>query len=152
MAKRIILFLVLNFGALAIGSLFTSAGVSSDWNSNLNKAPWTPPGWVFGAAWTSIMICYAVYMAKLSSLKEIQKQVIALYSLQWLLNALWNPSFFYFREVEIGLFIILSLTLVVAVFFFKYLKALKLYTLLLLPYLLWLIIASFLNAYIFLYN
>ncbi|NBN98947.1 MAG: hypothetical protein EBV19_06865 [Flavobacteriia bacterium] len=45
----ILLFLFLNFGALAIGGSFTADGVASDWNQNLNKAPWTPPGWVFGA-------------------------------------------------------------------------------------------------------
>ena len=56
---------MLNFGALAIGSYFTASGASSDWYQNLNKAPWTPAGWVFGAAWTSIMICYSVYMAYL---------------------------------------------------------------------------------------
>lgn len=43
MIKRIILFLVLNFAALAIGGLFTGDGVPSEWYQNLNKAPWTPP-------------------------------------------------------------------------------------------------------------
>ncbi len=59
MVVRVIIFLVINFAALALGSIFTSAGVSSDWYTNLNQAPWTPPGWVFGAAWTSIMIFFA---------------------------------------------------------------------------------------------
>ena len=31
MFKKIILFLLLNFGALAIGSYFTDSGASSDW-------------------------------------------------------------------------------------------------------------------------
>ncbi|MDG2281196.1 MAG: tryptophan-rich sensory protein, partial [Flavicella sp.] len=52
MIKRILLFLVLNFTALAVGGLFTGTGVSSDWYQNLNQAPWTPPGWVFGFMWT----------------------------------------------------------------------------------------------------
>ncbi|MDH3796458.1 MAG: tryptophan-rich sensory protein, partial [Flavobacteriaceae bacterium] len=63
MVLRLIVFLVLNFGALALGSLFTNMGISSDWYSELSKAPWTPPGWVFGAAWTTIMLCFSVYMA-----------------------------------------------------------------------------------------
>lgn len=44
------LFLLLNFAGLAIGGLFTGNAVSSEWYQNLAKAPWTPPGWVFGAA------------------------------------------------------------------------------------------------------
>ena len=74
MFKKIILFLVLNFGALAIGSYFTDSGASSDWYQNLNKAPWTPAGWVFGAAWTSIMICYSVYMAYLIKINRNKKK------------------------------------------------------------------------------
>ena len=49
------LFGVLNFVGLAIGGLATGPGVSSDWYAGLDKAPWTPPGWVFGAAWTAVM-------------------------------------------------------------------------------------------------
>ena len=40
-------------------------GPMTDWYINLNQAPWSPPGWVFGAAWTTIMICFSIYMAYL---------------------------------------------------------------------------------------
>jgi len=39
MAIRIIIFLLINFGALALGGLFTGKGVPSDWYQELNKAP-----------------------------------------------------------------------------------------------------------------
>ena len=58
-----IIFLVLNFSALYLGVILANEGGSSDWYSNLTKAPWEPDGWVFGAAWTSIMICFSVYMS-----------------------------------------------------------------------------------------
>jgi tryptophan-rich sensory protein len=61
MTKKLLptlLFFILNFAALAVGGLFTGSGVSSEWYQNLDKAPWTPPGWVFGAAWPFIMICF----------------------------------------------------------------------------------------------
>ena len=45
---KIIGFLFLNFGALALGGLFAGSGAGSNWYAELNKAPWTPPGWVFG--------------------------------------------------------------------------------------------------------
>jgi benzodiazapine receptor len=78
MIKRILLFLVVNFSALAIGGLFTGKGVPSDWYQNLNQAPWTRPGRVFGAAWTLIMICFAVYMAYLLSTNMNRNKVIFL--------------------------------------------------------------------------
>ncbi|MDC6468346.1 tryptophan-rich sensory protein, partial [Flavobacteriaceae bacterium] len=63
--KISIFFLVLNFSALAIGSWLMNNGPMTNWYVNLNQAPWTPPGWVFGIAWTTIMICFSVYMAYL---------------------------------------------------------------------------------------
>ena len=61
MILRTIIFLLINFAGLFIGGLFTGEGVPSDWYQNLNKAPWTPPGWVFGFAWTTIMICFSLF-------------------------------------------------------------------------------------------
>ena len=92
MALRIILFLVINFTALVIGGIFTNSGVPSEWYQSLNKAPWTPPGWFFGAAWTTIMICFSVYMAYATEIVRTKKTLIVLFSVQWVLNVLWNPG------------------------------------------------------------
>jgi hypothetical protein len=46
---RLILFLIINFGALGIGGLLLGNPATNEWYQSLNKAPWTPPGWVFGA-------------------------------------------------------------------------------------------------------
>jgi tryptophan-rich sensory protein len=152
MIKRIILFLVLNFAALAIGGLFTGDGVPSEWYQNLNKAPWTPPGWVFGMAWTTIMICFAFYMAKVVENQALRKKILILYAVQWILNIAWNPAFFYFHKVSLGLVLILSLTILIAYLLFSLMKGVKLYSLLIAPYFLWLLIASSLNMYILIYN
>lgn len=145
--SRFLIFLVLNFTALGIGGLFTGPGVASDWYQTMAKAPWTPPGWVFGAAWTSIMICFSFYMTILSGKLKDSKSWILLFPIQWFLNVSWNPVFFHYQQMEIALILIISLTVVVGIFFFKYWKDLKLASLLVLPYLLWLIIATSLNAY-----
>ena len=152
MIYRLIIFLVLNFAALGIGGLFTSKGVSSDWYLNLNKAPWTPPGWVFGFAWTTIMVCFAFYMAYAWKLVPNRNLLIGLFIVQCILNVLWNPVFFKYHEILIGLVIISALTLLVAYFLFGYFQELKLKAFWVLPYFLWLLIATSLNAYIFLKN
>ncbi|MCF7561865.1 tryptophan-rich sensory protein [Sabulilitoribacter multivorans] len=149
--KYIIVFLILNFGALAIGSWLMANGPQTDWYQSLNKAPWTPPGWVFGFAWTSIMICFSIYMAYLY--KQINKtSVIILFVVQFLLNVIWNYIFFNQHLVGLGFTTIVLLTVVVAVFTIKYIGKMGLLTLLILPYLIWLCIASSLNAYILLNN
>ncbi|HCQ30517.1 MAG TPA: TspO protein [Flavobacteriales bacterium] len=152
MIYRLIIFLILNFGALALGGLFTNNGVSSVWYAELNKAPWTPPGWVFGAAWTFIMISFSFYIAYLWPVQNNKFLLVMLFALQWLLNVMWNPVFFYYHNASVGLIIISLLTLLIAFMVFFFSPLMKAKTLLLLPYFLWLIIATSLNAYIFLKN
>lgn len=152
MIYRIIIFLVINFAALAIGGLFTGKGVPSDWYLQLDKAPWTPPGWVFGAAWTSIMIFFALFMAWLWPLVDNKPLLLTLFILQLFLNIGWNPAFFYFHQVTLGLIIISGLTILIGYLFFNYLPVLKVKSILILPYLIWLMIATSLNAYILIKN
>jgi tryptophan-rich sensory protein len=147
-----IIFLVINFGALGIGGIFTGQGVPSDWYQNLNKAPWTPPGWVFGAAWTTIMLCFAVFMAVLWNATDNKAMLIALFSIQWVLNVLWSPVFFKYHELFWGLLIISLLLFLVGFFLFAYIKQVKAFAFLVLPYFVWLLIASSLNAYAWLKN
>lgn len=148
MVVRIVAFPLLNFGALGIGGLFTGSGVKSNWYESLNKAPWTPPGWAFGAAWTSIMICFSVYMAYLWPKAENKTMLLSLFGIQWALNVIWNPLFFHFQQTSIALISIILLTVLVTYFFINFRSALGNVSLLILPYLLWLIIATSLNAYI----
>lgn len=152
MLKRIILFLILNFAALGIGGFFTGDGVVSEWYMTMNKAPWTPLGWVFGAAWTTIMICFSVYMAHLWTKVGNKNLIIGLYATQWILNTAWNPTFFYFKQVGLGLVVIVLLTLLVSYFLFRFWKTMRWYSVLILPYFVWMLIATSLNAYAFLYN
>jgi tryptophan-rich sensory protein len=152
MIIRIVIFLIINFAALGIGGLFTSEGVPSDWYQNLVKAPWTPPGWVFGSAWTLIMICFAVYMAYGWKQVDNKSMFLTLFIFQWILNVLWNPVFFKFHLVFAGLIIISILTILVGIFIIAYFKQFKFYSLFILPYFIWLMIATSLNLYIFIKN
>lgn len=146
-----IAFFVLNFGALALGGLFTGSGVASDWYANMNQAPWTPPGWVFGAAWTSIMICYSIYMARAWNRID-RKKLAVLFSFQWVLNVSWNPVFFYLHETEFALLLITALTLLLLLKIVLFRAKMKYVTFLLMPYFIWLCIATSLNAYIVVNN
>lgn len=150
--KVLILFFLVNFGALILGGLFTGSGVSSEWYNNLNQAPWTPPGWVFGLAWTSIMVCFSFYMTSLYQSASSRKNLMILFALQWVLNVSWNPIFFHFQLTGFALAIICLLTLVVACFLIFFTHRNTIVKILLMPYFLWLIIATSLNLYIFLYN
>jgi benzodiazapine receptor len=143
-----LIFLSLNFIALALGGLFTADGVSSEWYQTLNKAPWTPPGWVFGAAWTFLMICYAIYLTIVWKEKSLQKKNFALYAMQWILNVSWNPIFFYHHQDILGLINLVLLSAVIIGTAIINLTSFRAATVLILPYIIWLCIATSLNAYI----
>ncbi len=146
-------FLLLNFGALGIGIVLMNNGPTSYWYQNLNKAPWTPDNWVFGAAWFSLMFCFSIYMANIVFKKvEVHKKLTFLYGIQWVLNVSWNYIFFNQQQVFLGLIVIIALWLLIGYLLFNYLRTLKFYSLLILPYLIWMTIAVSLNAYIFINN
>ena len=149
--KKIVFFLFINFGSLGLGSWLMNNGPRSDWYNNLNQAPWTPAGWVFGVAWSFIMICFSVYMAYLFSQLTSEKVKIT-FSIQVFLNIIWNFIFFNQHLILLGLITIILLTIVVFYIFFSFRKIMKTKGLLLLPYMIWLLIATSLNAYILFNN
>lgn len=149
---RLVLFLLLNFGALGLGSYLMGEGPMGLWYQELNKAPWTPPGWVFGAAWTLIMVALSIYMSKAVQVPQWSKTLIVLYALQWVLNVSWNPLFFMFHKMGASLVVMLLLIAVVAAMALVGKKELPLASWWLTPYLLWLSIAATLNGYALMHN
>lgn len=149
--KYFIFFLFINFGSLGLGSWLMDNGPTSEWYLNLNKAPWTPPGWLFGVAWTTIMVCFSIYLTHLFS-KLSSKNIKIAFSIQVFLNIIWNFIFFNQHLILLGLITIILLTVVVFYIFFSFKKTMKSWSLLLLPYMIWLLIAMSLNAYILFNN
>jgi benzodiazapine receptor len=147
-----IIFLVINFAALALGGLATGAAVNGEWYLNINKAPWTPPGWAFGAAWTTIMVCFSIFMAFAWQEVANKKSLAILFAIQWVLNVSWTPIFFVYQYAIFGLIVISALTVLVGYFLLSYRTILRAKALLMLPYFVWLLIATSLNLYILLYN
>jgi len=146
-----ILFLVLNFGSLAIGSQFMGNGPSSKWYLDLNKAPWNPPGWVFGVAWTTIMVCFSIYLAYLINLNN-NIFFWLIFSVQFILNISWNFIFFNKHSIGVALVIIILLTITIGFYLFHFLGDMELKSLLIAPYFLWLLVATSLNAYSYFKN
>lgn len=145
---RFFLFLLLNFGALALGSwLMVGNPGTNAWYGQLDKAPWTPPGWVFGAAWFSIMVFFSVFMAQMTADKQTRQRWIILFVIQFLLNVGWNPVFFYWHQLVAGLIVIVVLQIILLLMFKNVPNNQKTSRLLLLPYIAWLLVAISLNAW-----
>ena len=126
-------------------------GPQTDWYLFLNKAPWTPPGWFFGFAWSTIMLCFSIYLVPFLNENQTREKYI-FYVIQIVLNVIWNYVFFNLQNILLGLVVIISLTFLIFYFFFCFKKELKNYSYLLTPYMLWLCVATSLNLYILIYN
>ncbi len=150
-ALTFVVFLILNFGALCIGTFLMNNGPDSSWYTALKQAPWTPPGWVFGAAWTCVMVFFSVYMTFLYQNLKSQK-VYLLYGVQFLLNISWNFIFFNQYQTVLGLLNIVALLGLMLYFLIGFKSQLKNYRFFVLPYIIWLILAGSLNCYIVIFN
>jgi tryptophan-rich sensory protein len=147
--KQLILFLLINFGGLALGSFLMGNPADNEWYQTLDKAPWTPPGWVFGAAWFSIMLFYSIFMQQLLKTKsDNSKSIKWLFGLSVFFNVCWNPIFFVHHYVVIGLVFLIALFILLIQLFRISLQHQSKIALLLLPYLIWMLIAISLNAYV----
>lgn len=155
MLVLLIIFGIVNFAALGIGAALMGNPRTNTWYQNAKKAPWTPPNWFFGAAWTIIMICFSVYLsiaANTYSPNEL-KVFYILFALQFVLNVMWNPVFFRWHKAAPGLAMIIGLEALVAYFTIWGFIHLGLWAgILVLPYLIWLLIAASLNAYVLVKN
>ena len=149
--KPILGFIILNIFGLALGSMWTDPGTSSEWYSTVSKAPWTPPGFVFGLAWSTIAITFGIFMGQLWVKRNMES--ITFFLTSFFLNIVWNPLFFYLHWVWIASAVIVTLGINIGLLIHlartQYSWKLSLWAF---PYFIWLIIASSLNLYVAIMN
>jgi benzodiazapine receptor len=147
----LILFLVLNFGALALGGYLQGEGPGGFGIRSLNLHHGHRPAGFLVLRGLLIMIGLSIYMAALVKVEK-SPTIYILFSLQLVLNVLWNPLFFKYQLTGWSLFVIIALFLVVFAMTAMSIKPLKWQWTLMIPYVIWLAIATSLNAYVLIKN
>lgn len=122
----------------------------AEWYPTLVKPAVTPPNEVFPIAWSIIYICMGLSIGRLLAIGE--QRFVGLWVLQLLLNFLWSPTFFTLQSPISGLVVIIMLDIAVLCYTILVWRANRTSSILMLPYLAWLGLASYLNFYIWLYN
>lgn len=142
------------FAAGAIGSLFTFSQIPG-WYATLNKTIISPPNWVFGPVWTLlyIMMALAAYLVwRENKNQKITQESLILFGGQLILNALWSILFFgnhLLLSAYVEIIFLLTTIILTTIWFFK---VSKLAGYLMLPYIVWVSFASFLNLFTWLAN
>ena len=126
----------------------------NEWYRKLNKAPWTPPDWVFGVVWTILYLLMGVSFLLVWTNKKCYPYCNPLlyFLIQLGFNLTWTTLFFEYKKPKLAL---LDLILTFVFTFYTYVEFKTISnkaSLLLLPYLAWLSLAFTLNAYVVFYN
>lgn len=130
-----------------IGTFFTVSAIP-DWYITLAKPALNPPSWIFGPVWTTLyalMGSAAFLIWKKGWDRKDVRKALAIFGLQLVLNAVWSIIFFglhspFWALVDIALmWVSIVWTMVL---FYKISKAAMW---LLVPYILWVSFAIYLN-------
>jgi tryptophan-rich sensory protein len=141
-------FLVVCEGVGIVGAMFTDTA-SGSWYDRLDKPPFTPPGWVFPVAWTSIyaLMAYGAWRVwRRIGPEPDRSRALVVFGVQLLLNALWTPVFFGAQSPELAMLVIAGLWIAVLGMVLTFAPVDPLAATLNVPYLLWVTFAAVLNA------
>lgn len=146
-------FLVLSHTVSYLGSLAIIANAPG-WYAAADKAPWTPPHWVFGMTWTVLYTAMAVAAWLVWRQWSVRRGGAMLaYGVQLALNLAWSLTFFGMypmlgtAALWLGLLIITALALAVSVTVLRFGPISRAAGLLMLPYISWIIFSASLNLY-----
>lgn len=151
---KLAISIVLPLLAGAIGSLFTSSKIPT-WYAGLEKASLNPPSWVFGPVWTTLYILMGVALYLVWSKNANSKQAkiaMRVFFFQLVLNSLWSIAFFGWENPLIALVVIALLWISILINIILFYKISKPAAWLLVPYILWVSFASYLNYSIWALN
>lgn len=135
--------------AVAWGLLVAGIGAGvtdlTPWYRTLKKPSWQPPDWAFGPAWTVILglASWSLYIALSTGDQPVL--LAALFVINGVLNIVWSPLFFRSQRPDWALMEVPFLWLSILAPMVVLWPISQTASLLLLPYLLWVSFAAFLN-------
>lgn len=155
--KTFVLAIILPQLAVILGSVVTVPAISS-WYAGLVKPSLSAPNWVFGSVWTTLFFLMGVSLYLILSVPRggkigrERKQAIAVFGVQLFLNTLWSFLFFGFHNPALAFLEIIVLWVAIAATIVCFYRLSRWAAYLLVPYILWVSFASYLNYAIWMLN
>lgn len=124
------------------------------WYNKLNKSSLTPQSWIFSVVWP---ILYFILFVSFIIIKNSKKCIkfcnpLKYFSIQLVFNLLWTTLFFKYKRTILALIDILLIILFTIITIIKFHNIDKFASYILIPYLIWLVFAFYLNLYIVIFN
>ena len=120
---------------------------NSFWHDSLTKPFLSPPNWVFAPVWLILYITIFVSLI-LYTLKPAEGKTLGyiFFGVQLILNLLWSPAFFGMQNILLAFVIVLLLDIFVLLTILEFYSVSKVAGIILIPYLLWILFATYLNC------
>lgn len=150
--KNLIIALII---PLLVGGLSALLAGGMGAFKNLEKPPLSPPGWLFPVVWTLLYLMmgfasYLVYTAKAPTYKK--NSALLFYGVQLFFNFMWSIIFFRFEAYLFAFIWLIIMWLLIIITTVRFYEVRKFAGLLMIPYLLWVTFAAYLNLGIYILN
>ena len=144
--KPLVVSLLISLGVGGIASILTSGSYSI--YENLSKPPLSPPGFIFPIVWIILYILMGIsaYLIYISNSDE-KNLALKFYAVSLVVNFFWPIFFFKFGLFWLAFFWLLLLILIVAATLILFKKINPTAAWLLVPYLIWILSAAYLNLF-----
>lgn len=152
-SKTLIFFIALPLVVGGLASLISRQSMSMF--SQLNKPPLSPPGWLFPVVWTVLYVLMGIasYLVFTSGAPQSTVTLsLRFYFIQLIFNFFWSIFFFNFEWYFFSFFWLLVLWLLIIITTVFFYKTSPKSAYLMLPYILWVTFAGYLNLGIALIN
>lgn len=132
--------------AVGLLSSFVTGNIGDAYTS-YTKPPLSPPGIVFPIVWGILyaLMGIASYIIYEEGKGEKRKEALTFYGLQLVVNFIWPIIFFRFEAYWVAVVVILILLVLVIITAIKFKEISNVAFWLLVPYILWLLFATYLN-------
>lgn len=143
--KRLIIAIIIP-EAVGLLSSFAAGNIGNSYNS-YTKPPLSPPGILFPIVWIILyaLMGIASYIVYEESRGERRKEALTFYGLQLAVNFIWPVIFFRFEAYWLAVAVIILLLALVTVTALKFKEINSVAFWLLVPYIVWLLFATYLN-------
>ena len=153
--KKLFSILVAVAICLFVGWLSSLMNVPSieAWYPTLQKSSFTPPEYIFPIVWSVLYVLLGVSVGLLYNVHDISRRpLMTLFAVQLLFNVSWSFFFFKMQSPILAFVNLLILVMLGVAYFIGTMMVKRSSGLFFLPYLLWILFATYLNFYIVIYN
>lgn len=150
--KKLLVCIAIPLAVGGLSALFTAGNIKLF--EEINKPPLSPPGWLFPVVWTILYVLMgiALYLVVMTRTRENKMPAYISFGVQLFFNFFWSIIFFNAQAYLFAFIwlLLLWVAIVLNIYFFKKINSTS--AKLLIPYIVWVTFAGYLNLGIYILN